>query len=240
MILTLSKDNFITVLDSLAEAERQPDAEHFSSLDELTELAANWPASRLVEIWNNLPGVTPVKKFKDRPTAVTRIWKTLAAMNASTSALREEAETAEMEPAVISNEVAAQTETTEPSERETSTPAVEEDATVAPQAADVAPEGQGSANETTPAKPARTGAPREGSKAEIILALLKREGGASLQEIMDATGWQKHSVRGFLAGTVNKKMALELVSRKDENKERRYFIEAQKDEGGVEETPSES
>ena len=58
MILTISKDNHIAVLDSLAEAERQPETEHFSSANELTKLASNWPTARPVEIWNNLPSVT--------------------------------------------------------------------------------------------------------------------------------------------------------------------------------------
>ncbi len=73
----ISTDNYITVFDSAADAESNPQTEHFSSAEELAELAANWPASRLIEIWNNLPGVTPVKKFTDRQTAVTRIWKAI-------------------------------------------------------------------------------------------------------------------------------------------------------------------
>jgi hypothetical protein len=43
----------------------------------LAELVAAWPAERLVAIWNSLPGVAPVKKFKDRTTAATRIWKNI-------------------------------------------------------------------------------------------------------------------------------------------------------------------
>ena len=49
----------------------------FTSQDALAELAAAWPASRLVEIWNSLTGVTPVKKFTDRKKAVARIWTEL-------------------------------------------------------------------------------------------------------------------------------------------------------------------
>jgi hypothetical protein len=41
---------------------------------------AGWPAERLVAIWNSLPGVTPVKKFKDRTTAGTRIWKNIVSV----------------------------------------------------------------------------------------------------------------------------------------------------------------
>src|SRR5712691_5433305 len=51
--------------------------DHFSSLDELARLAEPWPATRLVRIWNSLPGAAAVKRFTDRKTAVSRIWKAL-------------------------------------------------------------------------------------------------------------------------------------------------------------------
>lgn len=43
----------------------------------MRQVVAQWPASRLVRLWNGLPGVTPVKRFTDRKTALNRIWKTL-------------------------------------------------------------------------------------------------------------------------------------------------------------------
>jgi hypothetical protein len=55
----------------------------FASQKELAELAAEWPAERLVAIWNSLPGVTPVKKFKDRTTAAIRIWKNIQKLGES-------------------------------------------------------------------------------------------------------------------------------------------------------------
>src|SRR5258705_13875529 len=68
------------------------------------------------------------------------------------------------------------------------------------------------------------GSARDGRKAPEILELLKRPGGASSKELMKATGWQPHSVRGFLSGTIGKKMGLAVTSTKSENGERNYSI----------------
>ena len=74
------------------------------------------------------------------------------------------------------------------------------------------------------AKP--TASAREGSKTAKVLDLLKRPGGATAKELMKATGWQPHSVRGFLSGTVGKKMGLTVTSTKGEDGERRYSVKA--------------
>jgi hypothetical protein len=65
---------------------------------------------------------------------------------------------------------------------------------------------------------------RDGSKTERILDLLKRKDGATLAEIMKATDWQPHSVRGFISRTLGKKMGLTVASVKGEDGERRYSI----------------
>lgn len=57
-------------------------------------------------------------------------------------------------------------------------------------------------------------APRAASKASMLIALLKREGGATLEDMMGATGWQKHSVRGFMAGALKKQRGLAVSSEK--------------------------
>jgi hypothetical protein len=64
--------------------------------------------------------------------------------------------------------------------------------------------------------------PREGSKKAIVLDLLKRAEGATLKEIMAATDWQAHSVRGFISGSLGKKMGLKIDSAKREDGERVY------------------
>lgn len=65
---------------------------------------------------------------------------------------------------------------------------------------------------------------RQGSKAAKVLGLLKRSGGATLNEIRKATGWQAHSVRGFLSGALGKRMGLKVTSTKLEGKDRRYAV----------------
>jgi hypothetical protein len=60
------------------------------------------------------------------------------------------------------------------------------------------------------------------SKQDLLLALLSRPEGATLGQIMDATGWQKHSVRGFISGFIKKKRGLTVISEKTDGGERVY------------------
>ena len=75
--------------------------------------------------------------------------------------------------------------------------------------------------EATPVQP-----PVEGpvTKYAQLLQLLNRPEGASIEDMMQSTQWQQHSVRGFLAGTVKRKMGLALTSSKAEGDVRRYRI----------------
>jgi hypothetical protein len=56
---------------------------HGLSALELADLAAKWPANRLIEGWNGIPGLTSVKKFSDRKSAVSRIWKAIQSLDAA-------------------------------------------------------------------------------------------------------------------------------------------------------------
>jgi hypothetical protein len=67
---------------------------------------------------------------------------------------------------------------------------------------------------------------RKGSKTAKILALLRRPAGASLAELRKVTGWQAHSVRGFLSGTLKKKMGLRIDSVSRSDGERVYRVNA--------------
>jgi|SRR6059036_588704 Protein of unknown function (DUF3489) len=65
---------------------------------------------------------------------------------------------------------------------------------------------------------------RCGSKKAAVLTMLRKAEGATLSEIMKATGWQAHSVRGFLSGTLGKGMGLKVESSKRADGERTYQL----------------
>jgi hypothetical protein len=77
-------------------------------------------------------------------------------------------------------------------------------------------------------KRARQAGARDGSKKAIAIEILRRKNGATMKQLMKATGWQPHSVRGFLSGTVGKKMGLTVVSVKGEDGGRVYSIGTRK------------
>jgi hypothetical protein len=212
-----NETNNIILHATAAEAETLAEAERFGTAEELAELAANWPTSRLIEIWNGFPGVAPVKKFTDRKSAVSRIWKAIQSLGES--AASEPTPESEAQPEATSEVV---TPFDDP-------PAAEPVARVAAQAPDVAPEPTPATKKAARQKKAPKGEPkakgtREGSKTATILELLRREGGVSLKGIMEATGWQAHSVRGFVSGTLGKKMGLTAVSTKGADGARTYTL----------------
>jgi hypothetical protein len=87
------------------------------------------------------------------------------------------------------------------------------------------------AKKATAAKKAPKGAKkatgtRDGRKTAKVISLLQRPGGATLKELMKATGWQQHTVRGLVAGTLKKKMGLAVTSTKGEDGQRSYSVKA--------------
>jgi hypothetical protein len=182
MICTIEADNHITTFNSAPEAKaaRSGDCQQFRSAKELAKLASAWPANRLAEVWNSLPGVKPVKRFQDRATGANRVWQALQGQQ----------------------------------------PDLTPD--VAPQAALVAtkkPQTRKQAQGGEEAPPAR-----DGSKKAQILDLIRQPEGATLAAIREATGWQAHSVRGFLSGTLGKKMGLQVESAKRDDGQRVYTL----------------
>ena len=196
---TLDTDNNITARD--APPASQDNVVAFATEKELTKLSADWPITRFVEVWNAFAGappfgdLKPVKKFTDRKTAVTRIWKAI-------QPLGEEL----LRTSIRDAEAKLKAARTAP--------------TLAQDAAPVAPKKAEAAKQATTKDAAPT--PRDGSKKAIVLELIRRADGASLKEIQEATAWQAHSVRGFISGSLGKKMGLTVESFKRPDGERAY------------------
>jgi Protein of unknown function (DUF3489) len=212
-----NETNNIMIHSTAKEADALPNTERFGNEAALAKLAANWSAARLVEIWNSLPGETPVRKFKDRATAVSRIWKAIQNLGGTAPVTEETTLVPEQAPISELPET-AQPEGVIP---ESTEPVI--DAPVAPHAPDVAPEAPAATQKATRAKKApvaasakEAGAPREGSKTSQVISMLKREGGVTLEEIMTAMGWQKHTTRAMLSagGSLTKNHGLVVTSEK--------------------------
>ena len=77
-----------------------------------------------------------------------------------------------------------------------------------------------------PERVAGSPAPRAGSKQAQVIDLFRRAEGATVAEVMTATGWQPHTVRGIVSGTLKKKLGLTVTSAKEE-RGRVYRIAAQ-------------
>jgi Protein of unknown function (DUF3489) len=140
----------------------------FTIQQEFEALAADWPSSRFLDVWNQIPGNTPVKRFTNRNTAIRRIWNCL-------------------ERRVLSAPRSRQSNTRKPK------------------------------SEILPVPQAAV------TKSETVIALLRQPGGSTLKALMAATGWQAHSVRGFISGQLTKKLRLKVKSIKRDG-ERVYSI----------------
>ena len=199
----IDNDNNITAFAATKQVPEGQD--RFASQKEFAKLSADWPIARFPEVWNAFAGappfgdLKPVKKFTDRKTAVTRIWTVIQKLDEGMlrASIRE---TEAMLKAARTAQPAA----------------------TAPQAAPVAPKKAKAAKQATAKDAAPTA--REGSKKAIVLDLLKRPGGATLDNIMVATGWQAHSVRGFICGSLGKKMGFKAESIKTPGGARGYRI----------------
>jgi hypothetical protein len=209
-----NETNNITVHGSAKEAEAFPDSERFGTEAALAKLAANWPAARLIYIWNSLPGASPVRKFKDRATAVSRIWKAIQSAGQAEAVAAGEASPESAQPEAVIPE----------------SPVPDAATPVAPHAPDVASELASAKTKTAramkvPQSATDPGAPREGSKTSQVIAMLKRDGGTTLEEIMSAMDWLKHTARAMLSagGSLRKKHGVIVTSEKVGDR-RRYSI----------------
>ena len=86
------------------------------------------------------------------------------------------------------------------------------------------PVAEPTANDATAVQQVSQSRSREGTKEAMLIAMLRRPEGASLDQIIEATGWQKHTVRGAISGALKRKRGLEVTSAKDESGARVYRI----------------
>jgi Protein of unknown function (DUF3489) len=157
-IFTIDAGNAIAVSTTTEQRGSKSGAAQFTTEKQLAALAAHWPSSRLVEIWNQLPGVRQIAKFRDRQTGVRRIWAAIHGLEAHGGA-------------------------------------------------HAATGGQNRGSRPKGATPAQeTATARTDTKAARVIAFLKQPAGATLRAIMAMTGWQSHSVRGFITAHVHQKM----------------------------------
>ena len=196
---TIDNDNNITAHGNPEEAATATTTpfDSFSGQQELAELVAGWPAERLVAIWNSLPGVAPEKTFKSAKTAASRIWERIQGLSEAAKPKEER-----------KAKGGAQAAKGAPAKAKASKKAT---------AAKNAPKGKKAA------KAQETAGPREGSKTAQVVSMLQRKNGATLAEIMDKMGWQKHTVRGFMAGSM-KKAGYTVESFKSDKGDRTYRI----------------
>ncbi|WP_412049481.1 DUF3489 domain-containing protein [Hoeflea sp. Naph1] len=102
-----------------------------------------------------------------------------------------------------------------------------EDVNTAPSGATDAPtDAPAPETRTEPEAAPKARAPREGTKQATLIAMLRAPDGATIEEIMAATNWQSHTVRGAIAGALKKKLGLEVTSEKVEGRGRVYKLPA--------------
>ena len=184
---TINDDNNITAFNSAQDAAQSGDsaATSFDSQAALKKVSAAWPLSRLVDIWNSIPGQREVHTFPHRGKAVARIWKAIQPLGKNGSASEKE---------VLSKETAKKR----------------------------TPRKRRVAKRPPTGKKVAKDAERSNKKAAVI-AMMKRAKGATLTEVMQATSWQAHTVRGFVS-ILGSKGGQKISSSKNAAGERTYRI----------------
>lgn len=174
----------------------------FDSLETLQASLTAAPATMATSIWNSLPGVEPVKGFKSKGVAAARIWKRIQSLGAGDDMAVPEP----MEPIAKPKKAkASQKPKAERKPRKS-----------AKKAKSAKP----------PKKEKRVAAPKSAkgdSKKSQVIEMISKKGGATLGELIQATGWQKHSLRGAIS-TLASKGGHKIESFKTDAGERAYRI----------------
>jgi hypothetical protein len=193
---TISTDSNIEVHASQRVARSAPGDTHgFATAAGLAAILKQRPGSAVM-IWNSLTGVKPVKKFKDAETAARRIFAELQKLEA-------------------------------PAEQTIPTPVTEifhaEAAAIGTAGPKAKTKGAKTAAKAAKATEvvnrAAVKAPRGSSKTARLIEMLKRPGGATLEEVMTRFGWQAHTTRALMSagGSLTRTHGITVVSRKSDD-----------------------
>jgi len=192
MIFSIDTENNVTVLDAPPAGNAPADGTLvFSNSKSLTQAALTWPMARFVDLWNKLAPRVGVKPVQKFENRQIAIVRIWKAIERLESAGQSAVGVAE--PAVVA-------------------------ALAGPKQQKQLPEGTGAERAKASGK---RKTPREGTTKANVIAMLGRAGGATLEEIMQATGWQKHTIRGFIS-TLGRKTGLKIDSSRREDGTRVY------------------
>ena len=213
MIFTIDTENNINACES--DPAEQDGLNLFATEKEFTKATAEWPIPRLVQTWNSFAGtppfgeLKPVKKFTDRKTAIGRIWTAI-------QKLAPVAEASVQATAAVA------------------TLAAPSRVKKAPQAAKPAKARQVPKARAPKAKRpvGEPKIPRAGSKMATVIAMIQKKGGATLEAIQNETGWEKHTIRGFMS-TLTRKTGVVFTSTRRESDKVRVYEAARQEERKV-------
>jgi len=186
---TISDDNHITGFARAEEVAQAGDtvALVFDSQAALARISAEWPLSRLVDLYNCIAGHGKIQKFANHSQAVSRIWEAIQPLGGNAAGGAPQA--------VPIGKVSKPRKRRQKSQ-------------------------SGKSQKTTKGR----GQVREsGGKKAAVIAMMKRAKGVTLSEITAATGWQKHTVRGFVS-LLASKGGEKVESSKNSTGERTYRI----------------
>ena len=167
----IDTDNNVTLL---GPKDTEINGEQFSSEADLLALAEKWPDGRLLEVRNSIPGLEPATKISNTKKVVNLVFRTINQLMAPAAA-------STAKPKKAKAKVAKAT-TKEPKAAKPAKPAKP------------AKQSKSTKTKTKTEKPAHAD-----SKKAMVLGMMQRKGGATLEEICKVTGWQKHTVRGMVA-----------------------------------------
>ena len=192
MTFTIDTDNNITALETAPAA--QDGLVAFATEKEFTKATAEWPISRLVEAWNSFAGVAPFDDLK----SVKKFENRGKATKRIWAAIQR-----------LGRAIAPHTPQTTAGQAPAAAPKK-------------ASKTQAAQSQKAPEPASESKIPREGTAKAKVIAMIQRKGGASLESIQKETGWQAHTVRGFMS-TLTAKTGVAFTSTRRESDKARVY-----------------